>query len=150
MENKVEITNNPDNIKLEYDEISPITGNTCVIVEADTKNGEEHKMCMESGYVTRTSLVYQSKACETHELGCTELMKKIQLVDPTTNTVWYPTFMQLPGGMLYCEGNGHTPDDYNWCVAKVISIDGEERNIWNDANSGEFGGSYDLSKKVAD
>ena len=50
-----------------------------------------------------------------------------QLVDPTTNTVWYATFMQLPGGMLYCEGNGHTPDDYNWCVAKVISIDGEER-----------------------
>ncbi len=29
-------------------------------------------------------------------------------------------------------------------------IDGEERNIWNDANSGEFGGSYDLSKPVVD
>ena len=29
-------------------------------------------------------------------------------------------------------------------------IDGEETNIWNDAASGEFGGSYDLSKKVAD
>ena len=127
MENKVEITNNPSNIKLEYDEISPITGNKCVIVEGDTKNGEEHRMCMESGYVTRTSLVPESEACEQHEIGCTELMKKLQLVDTTLNSVWYPTFMQMPGGMLYCEGNGTTPEDYTWCVATVVSIEGEER-----------------------
>ena len=48
MENKIEITNNPTNINLDYDEISPITGNKCVIVEGDPKNGDEHRMCMES------------------------------------------------------------------------------------------------------
>ena len=58
----VEILNNPKGIKLDYDEVSPITGNKCVIVEADKESGEEHRMCMESGYVTRTSLVIDSKA----------------------------------------------------------------------------------------
>ena len=127
MENKIEITNNPNNINLDYDEISPITGNKCVIVEGDTTNGDEHRMCMESGYVTRTSLVPESKACNQHEIGCTELMKKLQMVDTNLNSVWYPTFMQMPGGMLYCEGDGNTPDDYKWCVAKIVQLNGEER-----------------------
>ena len=127
METKIEITNNPNQINLDYDEISPITGNKCVIVEADSNSGQEHRMCMESGYVTRTDLVLDSKECEMHEQGCTELMKKIKLVDKELNLVWYPTFMQMPGGMLYCEGNGTTPADYNWAVAKVIIIEGDER-----------------------
>lgn len=127
METKLEITNNPEDIKLEYDEISPVTNNECVIVEADTKSGEEHRMCMESGFVTRTSLVPDSKACELHEQGCTELMKKLKLVDLNLNSVWYPTFMQTPQAMLYCEGNGKTPEDYNWALAKVVTIDGDER-----------------------
>ena len=127
MENKIEITNNPSNINLDYDEISPITENKCVILEGDTKSGEEHRMCMESGYVTRTSLVPNSKECSAHELGCTELMKKLKLVDMNLNSVWYPTFMQMSGGMLYCEGNGASPGDYKWSIAKVVPIEGEER-----------------------
>lgn len=127
MTNKIEVINNPSGINLEYDEVSPITGNKCVIVEADEQSGDEHRMCMESGYVTRTSLVIDTEACTQYEQGCTELMKKLQVLDPTTNTVWYPTFMQMPGGMLYCEGNGITPDDYQWCIAKVIPVMGDER-----------------------
>ena len=123
----IEITNNTSNLKLDYDEKSPITGNKCVIVEADTETGIEHRMCMESGYVTRTDLVYNSEACEQHEKGCTELMKKIKMVDMGLNSVWYPTFMQMPNGMLYCEGNGTTPDDYKWCVAKVVQLIGDDR-----------------------
>ena len=127
MENKIEITNNPNNINLDYDEISPVTGNKCVIVEADPKTGEEHRMCMESGFVTRTGLVFESAECTKHEAKCTELMKKLQLVDMNLNSVWYPTFMQMPGGMLYCDGNGASPEDYKWKVAKVVPIIGEER-----------------------
>ena len=41
METKVEVTNNPNGIKLEYDEKSPITGNKCVIVEADETTNQE-------------------------------------------------------------------------------------------------------------
>ena len=127
MESKVEITNNPNGINLEYDEKSPITSNKCVIVEADATTGQEHRMCMESGFVTRTELVFNSKECEIHEQGCTELMKKLKMVDMGINSVWYPTFMQMPGGMLYCDGKGASPDDYSWCVAKVVQITGDDR-----------------------
>jgi len=84
MESKVEITNNPNGINLEYDEKSPITSNKCVIVEADATTGQEHRMCMESGFVTRTELVFNSKECAS-------------------------------------------PDDYSWCVAKVVQITGDDR-----------------------
>tara|TARA_R110000851_G_scaffold33816_1_gene90195 strand:+ start:2887 stop:3408 length:522 start_codon:yes stop_codon:yes gene_type:complete len=124
---EIEMTDKSNALKLDYDETSPITGNVCVIVEADENTGAEHRMCMESGFVTRTSLVFNSEACIKHEEGCTELMKKLKLVDKEVNSVWYPTFMQMPGGMLYCDGNGTTPDDYCWKIAKVIEIVGDER-----------------------
>ena len=39
-------------MKLEYDAISPITKNMCVLSEADESNGIASHMCMESGFVT--------------------------------------------------------------------------------------------------
>ena len=69
-------------MNLEYDEISPITGNKCVVVEA-------------------------------------------RHVEEDTGLVWYPTFMQMPGGMLYPEGS--TPKDLKWKVARVVNIFGDER-----------------------
>ena len=124
---EIEMIKSSNGLKLDYDEKSPITGNVCVIVEADKETGAEHRMCMESGFVTRTSLVFNSEACAKHEEGCTELMKKLKMVDMGINSVWYPTFMQMPGAMMYAEGNGSVPSDYNWSVAKVIPIVGEDR-----------------------
>ena len=112
-------------LKLDYDEISPITSNTCVIVEADEQTGEEHRICMESGFVTRTSLVIDSEACLKFEEKCSELMKKVRANDNKLGTTWYPTFMQLPGVMLYISGT--TPMDLMWNVARIVPIYGEER-----------------------
>ena len=70
----IEILKNESGINLDYDEISPVTGNKCVIIEADTETGDEHRMCMESGYVTRSSLKFGSDAVTEYEKGCTELM----------------------------------------------------------------------------
>ena len=124
---EIEIINNESGLKLDYDEISPITKNKCVIVEADEETGEEHRMCMESGYITRTSFTRGSEACMIYENGCSELMIKIRMIDNNLGTIWYPTFMQMPGAMMYVEGNGTTPNDYLWSVAKVIPIVGEDR-----------------------
>ena len=52
-------------------------------------------------------------------------MKKLKMVDMGLNSVWYPTFMQMPGGMLYIEGK--SAQAWKWKVAKVIPILGEER-----------------------
>ena len=46
---EIEMTDKSNALKLDYDETSPITGNVCVIVEADENTGAEHRMCMESG-----------------------------------------------------------------------------------------------------
>ena len=124
---EIEIMNNESGLKLDYDEISPVTGNKCVIVEADEETGEEHRMCMESGYITRTTFTTESTECMLYEQGCSALMIKIRMLDNNLGTVWYPTFMQMPGAMMYVEGNGSVPSDYNWSVAKVIPIVGEDR-----------------------
>ena len=123
----VEIIKNESGLSLDYDEISPITKNKCVIVEADTETGEEHRMCMESGYVTRSSFKQKSKELIAHENGCSALMKKMRINDNKLDVVWYPTFMQMSGVMMYIEGQGKVPGDYNWCVAKVVPIVGDER-----------------------
>lgn len=124
---EIEIVNNESGLKLDYDEVSPITQNKCVIVEADTETGEEHRMCMESGYMTRSSFKFNSPECANHEKGCSALMIKLRMNDNNLGTTWYPTFMQLPGVMMYVEGQGQVPNDYNWSVAKVVPIVGEDR-----------------------
>ena len=121
----IEIIKNESGLNLDYDEISPITNNKCVIVEADEETGAEHRMCMESGYVTCTTFTPGSTECEEYESGCSQLMIKLRLVDNTTGTLWYPTYMQIPGVMLYVEGT--TPMDYMWSVARIVPIIGEER-----------------------
>ena len=41
-------------MKFDYDEMSPITGNKCVLVEPNN-DGSLSKMCMESGYTMNTN-----------------------------------------------------------------------------------------------
>ena len=54
-------------MKIDYDEISPITGNKCVIVEADENTNIESRICMESGYSTADTLKQGSNTIEKYE-----------------------------------------------------------------------------------
>ena len=47
-------------MKLDYDMISPITGNKCVIVEADENTSINSYMCIETGYTTTDNFVVGS------------------------------------------------------------------------------------------
>ena len=111
-------------MNIDFDEISPITGNKCVVVEAEPDNNVISYLCMESGYTTTDQLVKDGAYIETHEQQLTELMLDSKHEDKETGLVWYPTFMQMPGGMLYPDG---TPDAIEWKVAKVVPIFGDER-----------------------
>jgi hypothetical protein len=111
-------------MKLDYDEISPITKNKCVVAEADPESNVESYLCMESGYTTTSLLVKDGEYIKKHEENITELMMDAKYEDQETNLVWYPTFMQMPGGMLYPEG---TTKELKWRVAKVVPIFGDER-----------------------
>ena len=109
---------------MDYDEISPITGNRSVLIEADTATNIESRICMESGYTTTDQLVKDGPYIEKHEEQLTELMLDAKHDDEETGLVWYPTFMQMPGGMLYPDG---TSKAIEWKVAKVVPIFGDER-----------------------
>lgn len=111
-------------MKLDYDEISPITGNKCVLVEADPEQNVQSYLCMESGYTTTDLLSKDGEYIKKHEEQLTDLMLDAKHEDDQTGLVWYPTFMQMPGGILYPEGS---PTAIEWKVAKVVPIFGEER-----------------------
>ena len=111
-------------MNIEYDAISPITKNLCVVIEVEPESNIGSQICMESGYTTTELLKYDSEYVTKHEEQLTELMIDAKFVDPETGLIWYPTFMQMPGVMLYPEG---TAKELKWAVAKVIPVDGDER-----------------------
>tara|TARA_R110001592_G_scaffold10504_7_gene54379 strand:- start:7300 stop:7806 length:507 start_codon:yes stop_codon:yes gene_type:complete len=111
-------------MNIEYDAVSPITNNLCVVIEASPDSNVESQICMESGYTTTDLLKKDSEYLEKHEEQLTELMLDAKYEDTETGLVWYPTFMQMPGGMLYPQG---TSSKLQWAVAKVIPVTGEDR-----------------------
>ena len=113
-------------MKLDYDAKSPITGNECVIIEADEKTDVNSYMCMESGYTTTDEFKIDSDHTKVYEAQVTDLMNKVKYIDKELGLVWYPAFLNVPGvGMLYC--NGTTKKDMIWEVADIIDIEGDER-----------------------
>jgi len=111
-------------MKLDYDKTSPITGNKCVLEEANIHDNTVSYLCMESGFTSHENLIEDSEFQSRYESSVTELMKSLKFIDDD-NRAWYPTYMQLPGGMLYVQGN--SKESWNWKVASVVDIDGDER-----------------------
>jgi len=109
--------------KITYDAISPITGNECVLEEADEQTGVVSMICMETGFTTTDQLVFESEAQETYEAGLTELMKQARVID-AVGLCWYPAFMQLPGAMMYPDGDA---SNFHYEIAEVVAITGEDR-----------------------
>jgi len=99
-------------MKLEYDAISPITKNMCVLSEADETTGVTSHMCMESGYVTTDQLINGTDAVTEYERTITQLMRNVKFVDLDTNLVWYPAFLRSAVAMLYCTGTSAA--DMTW------------------------------------
>ena len=109
---------------IDYDSISPITGNKCVLEEANTQDNTVSYLCMESGFTSHEKLIDGTEFQQKYEKHLTELMIQCKIIDDD-NRAWYPTFMQMPGAMLYCEGE--SVDSWYWKVAKIIPIIGDER-----------------------
>jgi hypothetical protein len=110
-------------IKLDYDEISPITNNLCVIVEA-LENGMNSYMCMESGYVTNDMLRTDSDMISQYEENISQLMRDVKYVDDKRGLVWYPTYMQVGHYVLYSNGTGK--HDLGWEVAEIVALPEDE------------------------
>jgi hypothetical protein len=113
-------------MKLDYDEISPITGNKCVITEADEDTNITSYMCMESGFTTTDQMKIGSDTVKHYEEYITEFMRTSKHEDSDRGLIWYPSFLNMNGiGMLYPVGTSR--DDMHWEVAKIVEITGDER-----------------------
>jgi hypothetical protein len=112
-------------LKADYDEISPITGNKCVIIEVDEQSNTTSYICMESGYVSNTMFEFESPAQLQYHDTVSQLMRDLSKVDDERNLVWYPAFMQTPAGMLYLAGDAI--EDAHWEVAPVIPISEQDK-----------------------
>jgi hypothetical protein len=112
-------------LKADYDEISPITGNKCVILEVDELSNTTSYICMESGYVSNSMFGIDTPPQLQYHETVSQLMRDLSKVDSERSLVWYPAFMQTPAGMLYVAGTSST--DVHWEVAPVIAITEEEQ-----------------------
>ena len=111
-------------INFDYDSVSPITNNRCVVEEANPKDNTTSYLCMESGFTSHEHLKDGSDFQKKYESAITELMADCKFLD-NGDRAWYPTFMQMPGAMLYVDGTSKS--DWHWKVAKTVAIVGEER-----------------------
>lgn len=111
-------------MNLDYDETSPITGNECVLIEADENTNIESRICMESGYTTNERLKINSNSIAEYESTITEFMIAMKYVDNELGYIWYPTFINLPGGMVYCEQQN---DELVWKAASIVNMSETER-----------------------
>lgn len=101
-------------MRLNYDEISPITGNMCVMVERDETKNQNMRLCMESGYQTFDSWKEGSEIVEKFLSVSPELIKSTKFIDDSGN-VWVKIIMMTPEVVL-------NPD--------LIEVDGEVCSIW--------------------
>jgi len=113
-----------EKLKLEYDSISPITGNKCVLQETNDEDNSISYLCMQSGFSSHEKLTEGSEYQSNFERSLTSLMVDCKIVDDEKK-IWYPSFMRTPYGMLYIDGQEKTK--FIWKVAKIIPIVGKER-----------------------
>lgn len=105
-------------LRLQYDEISPITGNKSVLIEEDSFSGDIVKLCMETGYQT-----YENSWKVSNEEIIANLENQFpyqvvdtRFVDHSTNNIWYKTFLISPNVILYPDGN-------LWKVSYLTELD---------------------------
>ena len=128
-------------MKFNYDEISPITGNKCVLVEVDANNNQ-HKMCMESGYTCNSQHHFKNDEdmAAIIEDKMPDFIVQSKVIDDL-GFHWYLAHITTPYGSLYPIPSSDT--EYSWVVNPVIdgqlrmdSIVKYESNQFEDALDG--------------
>lgn len=106
-------------MRLNYDEISPITGNLCVLVEMDQTQGQNMRLCMESGYHTFDNWKEGSEAVNIFLSAAPELIKDTAVVDEDQQ-VWVKIIMMTPDVVL--NPDAQISDDGVKLIWKVSSF----------------------------
>ena len=122
---KIEVIDNKAGLKLDFDDVSPFTGNNCILIEADESTNSESRICMETGYTTSDRFTVGAKAVTDYEQTVPQLYRDTKYVDPILNQVWYLATLRTPLGCLYADGFNKT--DYKWKLAPVRELSADEK-----------------------
>ena len=122
---KIEVSGNETGLKLDFDDISPFTGNDCVLIEADESTNTESRICMETGFTTSERFKLGSPDIAEYEKTVPQLYKDTKYTDSLLNQIWYLATLRTPLGCLYAEGT--SKDDYKWKLARVRELTSEEK-----------------------
>jgi len=126
-----------NSLKDSFDEISPVTGEMCVLVEEiDTEDGGSniYKMCMQSGYQTYANLWKLDNEDMIHyvEKQMTKYIRDSRVVD-SHNSVWYPITSITTKGILHLIRNDK--NQALWAITEVTpapaeSLETDETNLF--------------------
>lgn len=114
-----------DKFKTTFDEISPITGNLCVIVEKTDDGIGFNKLCMESGYTTFNTFTEQNIDLAQLEQNLPQVAVAHKRID-SHGQVWYPAYMPTPAAALFCIGDS---TNFEWAVAPFTQPESEEEDM---------------------
>lgn len=110
--------------KLDYDEISPITGNKSVLVE-EVYDNVYQKICVESGFYTQTDWEDGSDQVDNYEETITDHNIDHKVVDEN-GLVWYPYMLTTRKSTMYADNfNG----EFSWFVCALSSEPSEDNSI---------------------
>lgn len=112
-------------MKGSYDEMSPITGTLCVLVEEDPETKIVSKICMESGFTTTGYLTeeYENEILKW-ENSLPEIARKVRIKDDF-GFFWYPVMLATSEASII-----PVPDSeevFNWEVCRIIQLSEEEK-----------------------
>lgn len=113
-------------MKISYDDISPITGHKCVLIEKVGENNYE-KICMESGYSTNSFLNSENPDSESILQKIPDYFKSKKIVDDF-GQIWVPIFLNLNHTVLFpiFEENG----TITWSLVKKEPLDDSEKELY--------------------
>jgi len=131
--------------RLTYDEVSPITGNLCVLIDVDEAvTGLVSKLCMESGYTTNTLLVDKP---EVYESLKTHFLTGFQFAKAVDGAVWIPSAQASPFAALYPVA-GENEGELIWHVTPTLPDRGDEIELDYDATKRfkalDYSSAFDL------
>lgn len=119
-------------IKMNYDEVSPITGNKSVLVEHLPEGGFT-KMCMDTGFHTYSVWTPGAAELEKFEAGVPNIVKETALLDGETGLVWYKIIMISDKSWLYPDVDAEGTE-----IWKVVQPTGDIVHSLKNENNREF------------
>lgn len=120
-------------LKFDYDEKSPITGNMSVLVEEIEENIYQ-KICIESGYYTQSDWKAGSETVDKVIDSIPKHNIDVSKVDESGN-VWFPYYLTTSKTTMFANDFG---DGFKWFVGPIQLSENESESVVENSSAKSF------------